>query len=104
MAHDGRRRAVEDKMLALGDEIDGTGGTAHAACVLIQDQLRGRATVGGRDAFGALEQAVARNTDSSAMTSAGPRGDETGAQAVETREIELDRINLHSGSICDKLS
>ena len=31
-------------------------------------------------------------------------GDETGAQAVETREIELDWINLLSGSNCDKLS
>ena len=91
MVEDGR---FEDKMLGLGDETDGTGGTARAVCVLIRSPIRGRAIVGGSDACGAIEKAVARNTDSFAMTAAGPRGDETGAQAVETQEIELGRTKF----------
>ena len=88
MVEDGE---VEDKMLALGDETDGT---ARAACVLIRDQLRGRATVGGRDPCGAIEQTVARNADSFAMAPAGPRGEETGVQAVKTQEIESGRTKI----------
>ena len=88
MVEDGE---VEDKMLALGDETDGT---ARAACVLIRDQRPGRATVGGRDPCGAIEQAVARNADSFAMTPAGLGGEETGAQAVKTEEIESGRTEF----------